>query len=297
MKSTMTLASAIGIGLLTPMGYGQFGGFGAVSSSPLVQPAQPHAGVGDFDGDGLADFIYLNQSSEIAVRFGNNDPDLSTDETVLPYLAGQVAYFGQHREIHVADLDGDGLDDFAIAASGIINGTVTGLRWVVGYGADDRNIVQATTVVASPFPGSEPLGSDIGDINNDGDLDLFVISQENNIGRVFVVENIGSRQFMTGHSIAGPFGELRGLGVGDLNNDGVPELVTRSVGSILLLADMNLDGDWTLVNTLASTGFGANNFAINDFDGDSINDIFAYMGANPFPFIRVWHHDGNFSLP
>ena len=102
MKGTMTLASAIGIGLLTPMGYGQFVGFGAVSSSPLAQPAQPHAGVGDFDGDGLADFIYLNQNGEIAFRFGNNDPELSTDETVLPYLNGKDVYFGQHREIHVA---------------------------------------------------------------------------------------------------------------------------------------------------------------------------------------------------
>jgi len=74
--------------------------------SPTLGDAPEYSATGDLDGDEIPDLVTYNYDSEdFSVLFGNGDGTFAAERRVKPRLGGA---FG----LQVADIDGDGRDDF-----------------------------------------------------------------------------------------------------------------------------------------------------------------------------------------
>lgn len=122
--------------------------------------------VTDLDGDDQLDIVTVNMQGLFEVGAAEplaiyrNDPAGTFDNVSLEAIGGHE---GQHRQVAIADFDGDGLVDiFAPQAAG---------------GGDDSLFVNAgdgTFTETSVALGSSAGAARPGDVDNDGDLDLLL---------------------------------------------------------------------------------------------------------------------------
>ena len=208
--ATLSLSSLNGSNGFQIAGTESEGSFGAAAS-----------GIGDLNGDGLADFIVgapaMSRGGDSRVGacfvvFGRTTGfpaqfDLATlDGSNGFQLLGTGAFAQTGQAVSFAgDVNGDGLDDLLIGAPSASFGGVqgTGAAYVVwgrntGFPATlDLATLDGTTGFTIPGPGqSDQLGSAVawaGDVNHDGIDDLLVSSfsaspgGEINAGMVYVV--------------------------------------------------------------------------------------------------------------
>ncbi|WP_281018759.1 FecR domain-containing protein [Minwuia sp. IMCC3077] len=227
------------------------------------------AGIGDVSGDGLGDLLigspYGNGGAgEAFVLFGDaapgfvqvQDGNLAGDGSGFGITATSVGpgeYAGR-AVAAIGDVNGDGFTDFAVGGPGVYNG------YYRGSGA-----------IAVVFGDADGLS---------GDLDLDNLDGTN--GFSFYSGYFGPEQL--GASISGG---------GDLNGDGIDDLVVGapgtngSRGEILIVfgstngfvADFSSDdigntvAGTTVTGDTASAQFGYSVDIIGDFDGDGFDDL------------------------
>ena len=154
----------------------------------------------------------------------------------------------------VADMDGDGIVDLLVAGS---QGPL------VMY----RNGVSARAVISDKGSYRTQSGIAVGDIDNDGDMDIAfgAVWLENprphgDVKSVWAVHSIGAGN--GNHNI-----ELT-----DLNRDGVLDIVMRGETDSLILILIHESGGYWSMRTLDS-GVGRNGLAVKDLNGDTYPDI------------------------
>ncbi len=239
-------------------------GKGVFSDSGQTIPRATSLEVGDVDGDGdmdlLAGNLYLNDGQ-------GNFSD-----------SGQIV---GGQQVALADLDGDGDADLA---------GVDRIYFNDGKGTFSDSMQQ--------LGNSNTYGLTLGDIDNDGDIDLI----SGNDGRTEVFTNDGKGIFTnSGQSL----GIISGINISfdrtvllaDLDGDNDQDLVAAAIGKGFVRTYSN-DGTGVFTTTHVFDGAMTKDVALADLDGDS--DLDAVLGnSGDYGFgkpdrILINDGDGNF---
>jgi len=224
---------------------------------------------GDFNDDGLDDFVTVNYDADSAIVYYQNNQ-------------GKMATFSTHASgdqpncVDVGDFNNDGLDDFAV-------GTYYGKRVYFFYQIASGGFTRTSHLVNKYI-----LGLATGDFNTDG-LDDVVLATYGKHG-LTVLQGI-SGGFNTGQIITvgenntayGQDYNVRDVAVADFNRDGRDDVVFATAGSYTYNYDRNVYGKvkFYYQSTSGSLSFktyvdgwtGCWNIVAGDFSGDGRPDI------------------------
>ncbi|MDB9514376.1 DUF4347 domain-containing protein, partial [Kamptonema animale CS-326] len=228
--------------------------------------------IGDFNGDGLPDLATANFDSDTASILLNTTATGATTPTFAPQvtLTTGDGPFG----VSIGDFNGDEKPDLATANSGsnnvsiLLNTTATG----------------AATPTFSPkvdfTTGTQSAFVSIGDINGDGLPDLATANAGSNNASILLnttATGATTPTFapqVTFTTSAGPFG----VSIGDLNSDGLPDLVVTNYYSnnVSILPNTTAPGATTptfATQVTFTTGTAPFGISIGDINGDGKPDL------------------------
>jgi hypothetical protein len=240
------------------------GTFTVAGSSPAIGMNPGGITTADINGDGNADLVVSQMDStgkgEIAVFFGHGDGTFTQSSS--PNSVGSTA-----ASIIPADINGDSNIDLVLTGLG-----QSGITILLGKGDG------TFTVVAGPTQAGEATAS-VADLNNDGFPDLVFGAAGASDLTVFLGNGDGTFT----EAPSGPNGNLvvgNFLTIGDLNQDGIPDVVYGDQSTTGVLFGK---GDGTFVQfpttlTFDSYGFGTA-FVVADFNGDGWPDVLAIEGS------------------
>jgi hypothetical protein len=228
--------------------------------------------IGDFNGDGHADYAVPTNSGPVVILLGNGAGTFTNGTTITttsPFEPTSVV---------VGDFNGDGKQDLAVlSAAGI--GSVN-----IYLGNGDGTFQAAKNYpVASSASASRLLA--IGDFNRDGIQDLVATNAA--LGQVAVLLGNGDGSFNV------PLYYSVGLApwnvvVGDLNQDGIQDLAVASDGSASVSVLVgNGDGTFQPVSYVGTGGSYVGSVAIGDFNGDGYPDLATTTGTDNAVYVQL----------
>ena len=238
--------------------------------------------VGDFNGDGNTDVavtVSLPQVGQraVAVLLGNGD---GTFQAGVNYDSGSGA-----ENVIVADFNGDGKLDIAVTDSNL-----NAISVLLGNGDGTFHAPVNTPATFAPGPISA------ADFNRDGRVDVLLASATQVDQNVYVLPGNGNGTF--GTPVATKLlDSVVSVSAGDLNGDGLPDVVavTRDSGLVACLG--NGDGTFragTPFGLSPGSQFGAQAPIIADLNGDGNGDLAAPdgIGVN----VAFGNGDGTFQV-
>jgi Big-like domain-containing protein/VCBS repeat protein len=218
----------------------------------------------DFNGDGNIDLAVANNSDNTLNIFLGNGDGTFTSHGGLPAASG-----GSSGPVALAigDFNGDHKPDIAVALN------TNAMSILKGNG--DGTFGPATTSIIFNF--TNPTAIAAADLNNDGALDLVVLTD-----KVLFLAGNNNLTFKTPVAFGTGFAPNR-VAIGDVNNDGSPDVVVTNFFSesvSVLLNDRH--GGFSVSGDYA--GVMASGVALGDFNGDGRLDVAVSNGA---PFATV----------
>ena len=236
----------------------------------------------DFNGDGKIDLAIANQTSAtLTVLLGNGD---GTFQTAVSY--GLNAGGSLPSALAVGDFNGDGKPDIVVvnASSGTTNPSIS-----VFLNKGDGTFGAANNF-ATPLSGQSIA---VGDINSDGSADLWIGASP----KSFVMFGNGDGTFQAAISLAtSPSGSggAMGVAIGDLNNDGKPDLLATNATLQTVGILLNMGGGEFAAVTTVKVQPGPAGLALTDFNHDGNLDM--VVAANQFNAgsVQFGNGDGTF---
>ncbi len=211
--------------------------------------------VGDFTGDGRADFAVTSSlDGMVDVFLGTGDGSFQDPRSLV---AGSYP-----ASVVVGDFNGDGIPDLAMV-------NYTGVTVLAGTG--DGSFQATPSYPAGPIP----YGVAVGDFNGDGISDLAVADWGDLYGRsgsVSVLLGTGDGSFQPPRTYATGVTSFT-VAVGDFNGDGALDLAVanRDSGNVSVLLG-NGDGTFQPARNFAA-GDSPVAVAVGDFNGDGKLDL------------------------
>ncbi len=254
-------------------------GDGSFSLGPLYNAPAGTSGTGaanmvaaDFNGDGKKDVSAFN-----TMFLGKGDGTYMGDEAVPGITGGGVT----------GDFNGDGHPDLALITSGTTNNTMNLNIWL-NDGKPNLTLAHTYTITI-PSPGADISGevviSAAVDINGDGKTDLVGYLWDGAGLNALVLLGHGDGSFgaqilsvINNQSVSG--NSSVSVAVGDLNNDGKPDIVAPTFGTFggaLSIVLGNGDGTFGAPSTpfVGTPGLG---LALGDFNNDKKLDVILETG-------------------
>lgn len=266
--------------------------FSSQSLTGSVNLTSPIVG-GDFNNDGNLDLIVASGPNVYALLGNGNGTFAPAYGSVGP--ANSVI-----TGIHVADVNGDGIQDIIINGK---RGTTGLVATMIGNGDGS---FQAP--VETDFSGAASSSVVVGDFNADGKLDVALVS--GSALRVMLGNGNGSFQAPVS-SFFSTYAGRDGVATADFNGDGFLDIVITAydpysstgynfVGVLL----GNGDGTFSDINPVAGSSanyVGSITAAIGDFNGDGKLDIATAIqtaGATiqGLLYLSIGNGDGTFSV-
>jgi uncharacterized protein (TIGR03437 family) len=257
------------------------GGFTAASGSPLAVGELPESiAVADFNGDGHPDLAIANNGDNtVTVLLGNGSGGF-TAVAGSPFAVGSGP-----TSVAVADFNGDGHPDLAVANSSSNNVTV-----LLGNGFGEFFPARDSTFAV----GSSPVWVAVGDFNGDGYQDLAVVNSGDNAVTVLLGNGRGGftaaagSPFTVGNSPAS-------VTVADFNLDGHPDLAVVNVcdNTVTVLLG-NGRGGFTAVDTFV-VGQVPSAVVAADFNGDGYPDLAVANNGDNTVTVLLGNGSGGFT--
>jgi hypothetical protein len=196
---------------------------GYASEDFLIAPAfstgfssQPTSiAVADFNNDTLLDIVVANNGTDnLMILFGSG---FGTFDSQTTYSTGNGS---QPCWVAVGDFNNDNLLDIVVANSGTNS---------IGVFLSNGTSTFSSQITYSTGVRSQPYSVAVGDFNNDTLLDIAVASYgANNVGFFL---GYGNGSFMSQQIFGTGFGSRpSALAVGDINNDGLTDIVATNNG-------------------------------------------------------------------
>lgn len=185
----------------------------------------PSPAFGDLNGDGLPDVVLGTWSDEL--RLLQNDGTEPLTLTVTDSVIARIPR-GRNTTPALGDLDGDGDLDLLVGES---SGTINHFENVGTPLRPEFELVTERFADIEVGRRSVPL---LHDLDGDGLLDLLVGSEEDG---VLVFRNVGTRtapKFVPDGSLPVPIRGLAAPALGDVDGDGVDDLMLGGIGGGLL---------------------------------------------------------------
>jgi hypothetical protein len=235
----------------------------------------------DVDGDGATDVVKVGElSGSIGVEFyrssyfGKGSFDhYSNGSSVSNPLAKAGKFLG-------GDTDGDRCDDVISVfndGSGKVAIDVYRLNRSAGY-----RMELAATTRNGPFKSTGPWDASqrwfVADINNDGRADLIAVRNDAGAATIDVYLSTGSGfTYATWETRAGGFWDTQKWFVGDVNGDGLPDLIDVFDGGGVSNVDVHLNTGrgFQIQRWLTNTGpyWDTQKWFVGDVNGDGRADL------------------------
>jgi hypothetical protein len=238
--------------------------------------------IGDFNHDGKMDVALV--SKELDIFLGKGDGTFHVPIRIT--IPGEDVL----NSITLADFNGDGETD--IALTGGDTHVAGDIHVSILFGNGDGTFTLSQTLSVQAYPNY----LNAADLNGDGKPDLVVMTDRS----LTVFLNNGNGTF--GAAKAMDFGKnvsLNGMGVGDFNRDGIPDVALSNSYSNGEIAIFLGNGDGTFTETVKYTGVDGGNgpIAVGDFRGIGVLDLAVAPYLNNFVEIFLGNGDGTFQTP
>ncbi len=243
----------------------------------------------DFNGDGLLDIMVSSWGFEDQIRYYENDTQGGfTDKTAETGLVGVTGGLNLKH----ADFNNDGFLDFIILRG----------AWLEDQGKIPNSLIRnngdgtfTDVTIAAGIYSERPTQTAIwADFNLDGWVDIFIANESTDKGantcELFVNQKDGTFSEIGKASGLTETGFFKGVDVGDLNNDGYPDLyLSNFSGKNLLYLNRGVENgiSFQLASDSAGVADPLESFStwIFDYNNDGLDDIFVsgYSNAEKSP--------------
>ncbi len=243
----------------------------AATPGTFAAPVSYTAGTGprfvaivDINSDGRLDLAVANQNS--------NTVSVLLQNTASPgnFLAGTLFNtFSTPYALAPADLNGDGRLDLAVAC---VNTQVV----ILLQNAPATPVPGTYNPAVNYGAGAVPSAVAIGDLNDDGRLDLAIANRDTNNVSVLLQSATTRGSFLAAVNYAASLGPIA-IAIADLNMDGRLDLAVANQAnsnvSVLLQSGSTRGVFLSAVNYPAVSGSAAMGVAIGDLNGDGRPDL------------------------
>jgi hypothetical protein len=230
------------------------------ASGSFTTGAGPYAvAAGDFNGDGYADIAVVNsRDNTVSVLMNDTHGGLASQAVY------NVGAFPQ--ALVVADVNEDGAPDIIVA-----NTSGNSLSILLNKNLGDGTFFPATVAIPT---GNAPQAVAVGDLNNDGHLDIVTANTIDNT--ISLYTNDGAAHY-TLWKIIQVGSSPRAIVVADFNNDGASDIAVLNGGSGSITLLTNSHGTFTASTFAAGSAPVA--MTANDFNHDGFMDLVIANGG------------------
>lgn len=264
------------------------------------------AGGGDFDGDGVADFVVTAAEHDTAgAGAGRVYIYAGSDHALIATIDGFAAgdRFGS-GVCFVEDVTGDGRDEVVVGAQNA-GPTSGGLAYVFTWDGSSAALLHTLTPRADAVHFGQWFMNSAGDVDGDGAADIYISDYNANAAYVFsgaTGDTIGvyggTTTFSGGFGIGRMIPDVDGDGRADLllaawvNSSGAP-----FAGKAWVLSGPTGATLQTFTHTVERANFGFDANGMGDIDGDGRMDFLITAAADSSKRGRAYVLRGGVSAP